>query len=132
MCKECGCGEEAALVCLTCGGRVVLIDGIPVCTACGARGSAEGVAPPAEERPHHEPSHRDQPSKGRPDDLTRLRILLPHWLEHNDEHLHDLRAWAATARTLGQGAASDLMEQAIKHMEAGNRDLAAALEALAH
>ena len=129
MCKECGCGEEAALVCERCGGRVVLVDGTPVCTACGARGQAGEVARPAH---HHEHDHAAGAQVGRPDDLTRLRILLPHWVEHNEEHLRDLRTWAQTARGLGASQAGDLLERAVRQMEAANRELAAALEALGH
>ena len=130
MCEECWCGEKTALVCATCGGRMVLIDDVPVCTACGSRGGAEAGAHAHHEHHDQVHTHSGEQPRGRPDELTRLRVLLPHWLEHNDEHLHDLRAWAATAHLLQQQAAGDLMEQAIKHMEAGNRALAAALEAL--
>jgi len=116
-----------ALTCAECGGRMVLINDVPVCTACGARGnSAAGV------REHHGHAHShpgEQPRSG-PDELTRLRILLPHWLEHNEEHLHDLRAWAAKAHELQKGAASELMGVAIEHMEACNQALAEAMEAL--
>jgi len=127
MCRECGCGEEAALVCEQCGGHMVLVDGVPICTACGARGQPEEAAHAAH---HHGHAHGAGAYAGRPDDLTRLRVLLPHWLEHNEEHLRDLRAWAKTARDLGQGQAADLLERAVEQMEAANQELAAALDAL--
>jgi len=36
-----------------------------------------------------------------PDDLAKLRILLPHWIEHNEEHAASFQRWAARARELG-------------------------------
>jgi len=127
MCEECGCGEKTALVCAVCGGRMVLINDVPVCTACGARGNS--AADVHEHHGHAHSHHGEQPRSG-PDDLTRLRILLPHWLEHNEEHLHDLRAWAAKARELRREAAAELIGIAIEHMEACNEALDEAMGAL--
>jgi hypothetical protein len=106
---------------------MVLVDGTPVCTACGAHGQAEEAAHPVH---HHDHEHAAGAHAGRPDDLTRLRILLPHWLEHNEEHLRDLRAWALKAQELDQPQAAASIESAVQRMEAANRDLAAALDAL--
>jgi len=110
---------------------MVLIENRPVCTSCGARGSVEAGAQQQGHHHHHEDTHSAGASRSGPDELTRLRVLLPHWLEHNDEHLRDLRTWAAVARRLEQGPAADLLEQAILRFETGNQKLAAALEALA-
>jgi len=45
-------------------------------------------------------------------ELDKLKHLLHHWAEHNDEHAETYRDWAARASALG------------------NRDLAAVLERL--
>ena len=127
MCEECGCGDKTALVCPECGGRMVLIDGRPACMSCRASTAEAGPHAHGE----HQHPHADLLPRPGPDDLTRLRVLLPHWLEHNQEHLHDLQAWAAKARGLGLEAAAASIDRAIACMAAGNQALAEAMEALA-
>lgn len=148
MCKECGCEEGITLICPACSGRMVVVDGQAVCTVCGAERDPATVAHIHEGHPHvhehapgaahghdhaHEQPHSQQQavSAGEFDEITQLRVLLPHWLAHNNEHLNDVRIWADTARALGQAEASALMEEALGHLEAGNAQLAAALQALA-
>ena len=41
-------------------------------------------------------------------DLEKLRVLLPHWIEHNDEHAAQFREWALRA---GQ-AEEDILQAA--------------------
>ncbi len=55
----------------------------------------------------------------------KLRLLLPHWIEHNAEHAAEFRRWAAQA---GEAAAD--IEAAAARMEAANEALAAALKRL--
>jgi hypothetical protein len=55
----------------------------------------------------------------------KLRVLLPHWIDHNAEHAADFRLWVERA-----GAAKADIEAAAVHMEAANDALAAALEKL--
>lgn len=63
-------------------------------------------------------------------DLQKLRILLPHWIEHNAEHAAEFREWAERARAAGQeGPASDIA-LAAEEMEWVNEQLAAALKKL--
>ena len=63
-------------------------------------------------------------------DLQKLRILLPHWIEHNAEHAAECREWAERTRVAGQeGPASDIA-LAAEEMEWVNEQLAAALEKL--
>ena len=57
-------------------------------------------------------------------DVEKLRALLPHWIEHNDEHAADFRKWAAKA---GEAGAHILV--AAEHLEAASRELA---QAMAH
>ncbi|MGC8837595.1 MAG: hypothetical protein ACP5UM_04175 [Anaerolineae bacterium] len=64
------------------------------------------------------------------DDLAKLRLLLPHWMEHNEEHAASFREWAARAREHGQDAAAEAVAEAAKQMEAVNAALARALQAL--
>ena len=30
-------------------------------------------------------------------ELEKLRVLIPHWIEHNNEHAEELRRWAELA-----------------------------------
>lgn len=55
----------------------------------------------------------------------KLRILLPHWIEHNEEHADEFRRWAEQA---GE-AASDILAAA-EAMAWVNGSLAKALEKL--
>ena len=56
-------------------------------------------------------------------DKDKLRILLPHWIEHNAGHLAEFREWAEKA-----GEAKQHILDAAAQMEGANRALEAALE----
>lgn len=43
------------------------------------------------------------------DDLSKLRHLLEHWKEHNDEHAETYRQWAEKAAALGNKELSDVL-----------------------
>ena len=58
-------------------------------------------------------------------DIQKLRVLLPHWIDHNMEHAAEFRAWA---RKSGE-AENDLLSAADQLVKA-NRDLEAALKRL--
>jgi len=146
MCKECGCGLTATHTCPTCGGNIVLIDGKAACLVCGSSPdlaydlSHQGQAHPhkhspghshANEHGSHEHTHShtesgaDKPSS---DDETKLRRLLPYWIEHNEEHADSFRRWAEVARGLGQTAVAERMEAAVAQIVACNEELRAALD----
>jgi len=55
----------------------------------------------------------------------KLRILLPHWIEHNGEHAGEFRQWAERA-----GPAQDAILAAADLVEEANARLEEALEAL--
>jgi len=63
-------------------------------------------------------------------ELAKLRILLPHWIEHNEEHAERFREWAGKAREMGLEEVAQRIEEAVKHMATCNEALAAALKAL--
>lgn len=60
-----------------------------------------------------------------PTDADKLRVLLPHWHEHNAEHAAEFRSWATRA-----GEAGEELSRAAELVDAANRALAAALEKL--
>jgi len=55
----------------------------------------------------------------------KLRILLPHWIEHNGEHAEEFRRWADRS-----GSAEELILAAAELVEEANERLEEALEAL--
>ncbi len=59
------------------------------------------------------------------DEMEKLRLLIPHWIEHNIEHADEFRRWAGQAA----GAAADI-EAAAEALLLANRSLEAALEKL--
>jgi len=65
-----------------------------------------------------------------PDDLAKLRILLPYWIEHNEEHAEGFRKWAERARGPGLETVAEQIEVAVDRMAACSQALAAALEEL--
>jgi hypothetical protein len=64
------------------------------------------------------------------DEIDKLRVLLPHWIEHNGEHAREFREWAERA---GMGrdallAAADLVEEANGRLEEALEQLGGPLE----
>ncbi len=60
------------------------------------------------------------------DDADKLRVLLPHWIEHNGEHAAEFRQWAERVPV-----ARDALLAAAELLAQGNARLQAALEQLA-
>jgi hypothetical protein len=58
-------------------------------------------------------------------ETEKLRVLIPHWIEHNQEHANEFRRWAEKA----ENASEDILTAA-KIMDNANRSLKAALEKL--
>jgi hypothetical protein len=56
-------------------------------------------------------------------EIAKLRVLLPHWIEHNGEHAGEFREWADRA-----GPAKEHIVTAAQLMEEANAHLAEALE----
>nr|MBC7244383.1 hypothetical protein [Chloroflexota bacterium] len=58
-------------------------------------------------------------------DQDKLRFLLPHWIEHNEEHAIEFRRWAGEA-----GSAQADILGAAEYLEKANQLLAQALQKL--
>jgi hypothetical protein len=58
-------------------------------------------------------------------EIEKLRILLPHWIEHNAEHAAEFRSWAGRV-----GPSREQIESAASRLEAANEALQEALEQL--
>ena len=63
-------------------------------------------------------------------DEDKLRVLLPHWIEHNTEHAAEFRQWAEKARAAGLAEVGDEIALAAKELGWVNEALADALERL--
>ncbi|MBN1979105.1 MAG: hypothetical protein JW918_17025 [Anaerolineae bacterium] len=64
------------------------------------------------------------------EETEKLRVLLPHWIEHNSEHAEEFREWAQKAGP-AQGALSDaarLLEQANDRLQEALGKLGGPLE----
>ncbi len=75
---------------------------------------------------------RDLPgSSGRclVDDLEKLKMLLHHWLEHNNEHALLYRNWAAKASSSGNRRLADLLEKLCQETEKLNELFEKAIKA---
>jgi hypothetical protein len=59
--------------------------------------------------------------------LEKLRVLLPHWLEHNHSHIHECQHWADQTRAAGEKAVADALDAVTHSMEIVNADLKKAL-----
>ena len=126
MCQECGCDACTALVCPECGGRVILVNGESKCLSCGASPFLD-VASWGQEEHRHTP-HAEAIAGEAAELLARLRVLLPHWIEHNAEHAHSFSTWAAKARAAGDEHLAVYVEEAARKIEAANRDLEDVME----
>jgi hypothetical protein len=60
----------------------------------------------------------------------KLRVLLPHWIEHNAEHAAEFRDWAQRARASGQEEVAEEIDTAAKELGWVNEALSAALHKL--
>jgi hypothetical protein len=48
--------------------------------------------------------------------MDKLRVLLPHWMEHNRGHAEECGKWAAFAREAGEEGVADHIEKAVAAM----------------
>lgn len=63
-------------------------------------------------------------------DMEKLRALLPHWMEHNNEHAAEFERWAETAASAAQGEAAELIRRAAGQMAEAGLSLQRALDKL--
>jgi hypothetical protein len=63
-------------------------------------------------------------------EIEKLRALLPHWIEHNDEHAAEFERWAETAASAGHGKAAEWIRSAAQQMAQSNLSLQQALDEL--
>lgn len=64
------------------------------------------------------------------DEKDKLRVLIPHWIEHNEAHAAEFRQWAGQAGEAGADilAAAEGMKQVNETLETALEKLGGALE----
>ncbi len=60
--------------------------------------------------------------------IKKLQILLPHWIEHNDNHIAEFRKWEGEAKRESEHDVARLLDKAIDNMEETGKALSKALE----
>ena len=61
-------------------------------------------------------------------EMEKLRVLLPHWIEHNNGHEAECSKWIEIATENGQKEVADNIAEAVKTMQQVNSLLEKALQ----
>lgn len=61
-------------------------------------------------------------------DLEKLRVILPHWIEHNAGHGKEFANWADTLSSAGEKEIAELLKQAEAFLQSADSVLKEALE----
>ena len=61
-------------------------------------------------------------------DQEKLRVLLPHWIEHNEGHGKEFTKWANLLHGAGESDLADLLNRASASLKEADTVLRAALE----
>lgn len=70
----------------------------------------------------HEHEHAASEVDGNKDEKT-LKILLVHWINHNESHEEGFREWVEKARGIGKEDTANSIEKAIECMKQANEML---------
>jgi rubrerythrin len=63
-------------------------------------------------------------------EIDKVRVLLPHLIEHSRSHEKEFAKWAGVLGSKGQHEAATLMHEAIGHLQAAAQGLEEALNKL--
>jgi len=63
-------------------------------------------------------------------DMEKLRVLLLHWAEHNEEHAVEFLGWAGKASLAGHEEVAQIIRRAAEEMQQANDTLRSALDEL--
>jgi len=70
------------------------------------------------------PDNRDSDDPG----IEKLRLLLPYWVKHNEQHILDSEKWLGRAETMGLPDVAGELREAVALMGEANRRIEAANE----
>ena len=62
------------------------------------------------------------------DALQKVRVVLPHWIEHNQGHMEESRKWVEALRSEGNEPVAALVEEAVAAMARAGHLLVHAME----
>ena len=60
-------------------------------------------------------------------DIEKLRVLISHWLQHNESHGEEYAKWADVARKAGHADTAAYIEQAVSLLAQADREFEKAL-----
>lgn len=60
--------------------------------------------------------------------MEKLRVLLPHWIDHNSNHIAEFKKWEGEAETESEQKVAQFLSKAISDMEKAGKSLCEALE----
>ena len=60
-------------------------------------------------------------------DLEKLRVILPHWIDHNSDHGQEYTQWAGLMDSCGQDEIAELLRKAEKALQQADTALKEAL-----
>lgn len=63
-------------------------------------------------------------------ELEKLRVLIPHWLEHSHSHQHEFEKWLEVVKDAGQSEAAEAIGKALQKLAGADKYLREALDAL--
>ncbi|SHH25144.1 hypothetical protein [Tepidibacter thalassicus] len=66
---------------------------------------------------YHHDSHG---ASGESKDEKTLRVLLVHWVNHNQSHEESFREWVEKSKEMGKEEVSSYIEKAIEYMQKAN------------
>ena len=61
-------------------------------------------------------------------ELEKLRVMLPHWIEHNRSHVKEFKKWAEIIGNEGEAEIAAFIEKAISGLTEADQVLTQALE----
>jgi hypothetical protein len=60
-------------------------------------------------------------------DVEKLRVILPHWIDHNTGHGKEFVTWAGTLANAGEQEVAELLQKAAAYLEQADSVLKEAL-----
>lgn len=63
-------------------------------------------------------------------ELEKLRVLIPHWIEHSRSHQHEFAKWLDVAKKEGAAETAEAIGKAMEKMAKTDKYLQKALESL--
>ncbi|MFH1217681.1 MAG: hypothetical protein V1706_14385 [Pseudomonadota bacterium] len=63
-------------------------------------------------------------------ELEKLRVLIPHWIEHSHSHQHEFAKWLEVAKKEGAAETAEAIRKAMEKMAKTDKYLKKALESL--